>query len=128
MSVRHLDSAARGRVADNVRRLRAKLVVKAPTFRRAQRPAIATSAASWHWFIANAGGVICAAVEYRGGTETAAFEEVNERIRRNTRDVLRVSAERKVTPRAAAESLAGERIRRAMSFRRWTSPNLPGRA
>jgi glutamate dehydrogenase (NAD(P)+) len=116
--------------ADNVGRLRAKLVVQG-----ANIPASAEAEQSLHQrgilsipdFIANAGGVICAAVEYRGGTETAAFEEVNERIRRNTRDVLRVSAERKVAPRAAAESLAGERIRRAMSFRRWTSPNLPGR-
>ena len=117
--------------ADNVGRLRAKLVVQG-----ANIPASAEAEQSLHQrgilsipdFIANAGGVICAAVEYRGGTETAAFEEVNERIRRNTRDVLRASAERKVTPRAAAESLAGERIRRAMSYRRWTSPNLPGRA
>ena len=70
--------------------------------------------------------MICAAVEYRGGTETGALQEIDERIRRNTREVLRLSAERKVTPRAAAESLAGERIRRAMSFRRWTSPGLSG--
>src|SRR6266508_5780738 len=34
-------------------------------------------------FIANAGGVICAAVEYRGGTRTQAFADIAERIRAN---------------------------------------------
>jgi glutamate dehydrogenase (NAD(P)+) len=115
--------------ADNVGRLRTKLVAQG-----ANIPASAEAERALHQrgilvipdFIANAGGVICAAVEYRGGTETGALQEIDERIRRNTREVLRLSAERKITPRAAAESLAGERIRRAMSFRRWTSPGLSG--
>jgi glutamate dehydrogenase (NAD(P)+) len=117
--------------ADNVGRLRTKLVAQGaniPASAEAEQQLHQRGILSIPDFIANAGGVICAAVEYRGGTETAAFQEVDERIRRNTRDVLRMAAERKVQPRAAAESLAGERIRRAMSFRRWTSPNLPGRA
>ena len=39
-------------------------------------------------FIANAGGVICAAVEYRRGTETVALAVIDEKIRANTRAVL----------------------------------------
>ena len=35
-------------------------------------------------FIANAGGVICAATEYHGGTEAAAFAAIAEKIGRNT--------------------------------------------
>jgi len=38
--------------------------------------------------IANAGGVICAAVEYRGGTETAALALIDEKIRSNTEAML----------------------------------------
>ena len=35
-------------------------------------------------FIANAGGVICAAVEYQGGTEAVAKEVIQQKIRDNT--------------------------------------------
>jgi hypothetical protein len=35
-------------------------------------------------FIANAGGVICAAIEYRGGTEGAALALIAEEFRANT--------------------------------------------
>ena len=35
-------------------------------------------------FITNAGGVSCAAFEYQGGTERAAFEHIDECIRANT--------------------------------------------
>ena len=41
--------------------------------------------------IANAGGVICAAVEYHGGTQSAAFAQIAEKIRGNSQEVLRRS-------------------------------------
>jgi len=66
-------------------------------------------------FIANAGGVICAAVEYHGGTEASAFGAIDEKIRTNTRAVLKAGG----LPRAAALALARERIERAMRTRRW---------
>ena len=53
-------------------------------------------------FIANAGGVICAAIEFRGGTERAAFDYIDERIRTNTRLVLEkvgAAAARRARPR-----------------------------
>ena len=39
-------------------------------------------------FIANAGGVICAAVGCHGGTQTLAFQTIEEKIRANTAQVL----------------------------------------
>jgi glutamate dehydrogenase (NAD(P)+) len=68
-------------------------------------------------FIANAGGVICAAVEYHGGLATAAFERIAEEIRRNTRQVLTQSRDDKMPPRAAAVALATDRVRQAMAYR-----------
>jgi glutamate dehydrogenase (NAD(P)+) len=70
-------------------------------------------------FIANAGGVICAAVEYHGGTETAAFAAIAEKISLNTREVLEAAARQKIMPRQAANQLAEQRVRAAMSLRRW---------
>lgn len=71
-------------------------------------------------FIANAGGVICAAMEYRGATEQAAMQTIEERIRRNTRLVLEDASRRRVTPRRAALDLALKRVRKAMEYRRFS--------
>jgi len=70
-------------------------------------------------FIANAGGVICASIEYRGGTRRAAFDYIDERIRANTRLVIEESKKNKELPRAAALALAERRVREAMETRRW---------
>lgn len=69
-------------------------------------------------FIANAGGVICAAVEYRGGTEADAFATIKDKISHNTEEVLRQAAETKTRPRTVALELARARVREAMSYRR----------
>jgi glutamate dehydrogenase (NAD(P)+) len=69
-------------------------------------------------FIANAGGVICAAVELAGGTASQAFATIEEKIRANTRAVLERSRSEGVLPRAAAEELAMEHLREAMAYRR----------
>ena len=68
-------------------------------------------------FIANAGGVICAAVEYRGGTQTLAFSTIEEKIRYNTGLVLEQSAKTGRLPRQVAIELAQKRITTAMSYR-----------
>ncbi|MDH3376981.1 MAG: Glu/Leu/Phe/Val dehydrogenase [Gammaproteobacteria bacterium] len=70
-------------------------------------------------FIANAGGVICAAVEYHNGTKTAAFAAVEEKISRNTTEMFELAASRDINPRMAANDLAQQRLQRAMSFKRW---------
>jgi glutamate dehydrogenase (NAD(P)+) len=69
-------------------------------------------------FIANAGGVICASVEYHGGTQAQAFETIEEKIRANTEQVLEHARKTGTLPRQAAVSLATERVKRAMTFRR----------
>jgi len=71
-------------------------------------------------FIANAGGVICAAMEYRGASQKQAFEAIEERIRANTQQVLQAAAAAKIPPRDAALQLAVERVEKAMSTRRWS--------
>jgi glutamate dehydrogenase (NAD(P)+) len=68
-------------------------------------------------FIANAGGVICAAVEFAGGSPAAAFEAISTKVGANTRDVLTAARTAGVTPRTAANEMAHARVREAMSYR-----------
>jgi glutamate dehydrogenase (NAD(P)+) len=70
-------------------------------------------------FIANAGGVICAAVEVAGGTQAAALAQVEERIRANTRAVLDAAAAAGITPRAAAVARARRIVHEATALRRF---------
>jgi glutamate dehydrogenase (NAD(P)+) len=70
-------------------------------------------------FIANAGGVICAAMEYRGATESLAFSAIEEKIRANVEAVLSEAAAARVPPRQAAMRLAAGRVEEAMSYRRF---------
>jgi glutamate dehydrogenase (NAD(P)+) len=70
-------------------------------------------------FIANAGGVICAAIEYQKGTQKAAFDYIDERIRANTRIVLEEAMHNHTPPRVAAQALAERRVRAAAATRRW---------
>jgi glutamate dehydrogenase (NAD(P)+) len=70
-------------------------------------------------FIANAGGVICAAMEYAGATQTLAFQAIEEKIRANTEAVLAAAKRQRLLPRAAAMELATGRVRAAMATRRF---------
>lgn len=70
-------------------------------------------------FIANAGGVICASVEYHDGTQSGAFAAIEEKLRFNTREVLEAAKEKELKPREASVKLAEERVRRAMALTRW---------
>jgi glutamate dehydrogenase (NAD(P)+) len=70
-------------------------------------------------FIANAGGVICAAMEYRGATQSQAFAAIEEKIRANTDAVLKEAARAHVLPREAAVSMATARVTEAMGYRRF---------
>lgn len=71
-------------------------------------------------FIANAGGVICAAMEYQGANQAAALASIEEKVRRNTEMVLERARKETVLPRQAAMELAIERVKKAMSFRRFS--------
>ena len=69
-------------------------------------------------FIANAGGVICAAVEFAGGSEAAALEQVSQKVAHNTREVLETVAAEGILPREAANRLAQRRVEAAMALKR----------
>ena len=71
-------------------------------------------------FIANAGGVICAAMEYQGASQSAALQAIEEKLCRNTSLVLEAVRHKQILPREAAMELAMERINKAMSFRRFS--------
>jgi len=68
-------------------------------------------------FIANAGGVICAAVEHRGGSEREAMIAIREVLTANTRNMLELVEGEKIYPREAAKRMAMQRVRKAMAFR-----------
>jgi glutamate dehydrogenase (NAD(P)+) len=69
-------------------------------------------------FIANAGGVICASVEFHGGSESAALTQVREKVAHNTEEVLEASRREGILPRAAADRMARARVEHAMGLRR----------
>jgi len=68
--------------------------------------------------VANAGGVICAAAEYRGAGRVEAFAEIEEKIRDTTAELLDRTRRGSLTPRAAAVLMARERLAAAMALRR----------
>ena len=108
--------------ADNVSRLRTRLMPQGaniPCTLEAEQALDARGVLVVPDFIANAGGVICAAIEYRGGTQRAAFDYIDEQVRANTQAVLEESRRDKTLPRAAARSVAERRVRSAMQMRRW---------
>lgn len=108
---------------DNVRRLNAKLVAEGaniPVTPEAERILAERGVLCVPDFIANAGGVICAAMEYRGASESDALNNIKEKIRRNTRLVLEAVATKNILPREAAVELAAGRVKRAMGFRRYS--------
>ena len=71
-------------------------------------------------FIANAGGVICAAMEYHGASEGTVLQAIKEKLRRNTRQVLEDATRRNISPREASVDLALARVKKAMSYRRYS--------
>lgn len=110
--------------ADNVHRLKTRLVIEGaniPITHEAERTLYEKGILYVPDFIANAGGVICAAMEYHGASETAAMQSIEEKLRRNTETVLMNAKQKQILPRDAAHDLALARIKKAMSYRRWSS-------
>ena len=109
--------------ADNVDRLRARVVAQGANIgvtREAEERLHARGVVSLPDFIVNAGGVICAAVEYGGGTSAQAFAAIEDRIRGNLAEVLDRAASTGRMPLDTAREMAEARVRRAMATRRWT--------
>jgi glutamate dehydrogenase (NAD(P)+) len=108
---------------DNVERLQTKLIIQGaniPITPGAEKYLHQKGVLCIPDFIANAGGVICAAMEYRGASEVIALEVIEEKLRRNTEQVLETSRKEQILPRQAAVELAVERVKKAMSYRRWS--------
>jgi glutamate dehydrogenase (NAD(P)+) len=106
----------------NIARLKARLVLQG-----ANIPATSVAEQWMHEhgiinvpdFIANAGGVICASVEYHGGTQRQAMDVIEDRIRNNTAMVLHQARSRGVLPRQAAIDIARRRVEEAMGYQRF---------
>lgn len=108
---------------DNVDRLKAKMVVEGaniPITHDAEKILHKRGILCVPDFIANAGGVICAAMEYQGASQSAAFSTIEEKLRRNTREVLETAKREQILPREASLIMARKRLDKAMSFRRWS--------
>jgi glutamate dehydrogenase (NAD(P)+) len=106
----------------NVNRLNAKMVAQGaniPITYAAEKILHQKGILNLPDFIANAGGVICAATEYQGASEAAAFAAIEEKLRRNTREVLETAQREQILPRDAALAMARRRVEQAMSHRRW---------
>jgi len=108
---------------DNVHRLRTKLVVEGaniPVTPAAEARLAENGILCVPDFIANAGGVICAAMEYHGASEGTVMQAIEEKLRRNTRLVLEEATRRNLLPREASIEMAVARIKKAMSYRRYS--------
>ena len=108
---------------ENVHRLKTRLVVEGaniPFTHGAEKILADKGVLCVPDFIANAGGVICAAMEYQGATESAALDTIRDKLRRNTRLVLENAKARNVLPREASVDLALKRVKTAMGFRRYS--------
>ena len=106
----------------NVYDIKAKLVVEAaniPATVEAERILHNRGILVIPDFIANAGGVMTAAVEYKGGTEDEAFKLIKDKIVKNTKQILDIVGDEKMLPRVAAEKMARERVLKSMEYRGW---------
>lgn len=73
-------------------------------------------------FIANAGGLIMAAMEYRQKSAEEAFVAIKRKIQKNTDKILHKATQENLLPRIAAETLAIERVKAAMAMRNLSYP------
>ena len=108
---------------NNIGALKARLVVQGaniPATARAEQIMHKRGILNIPDFIANAGGVICASVEYHGGNEQAALDSIAEKVTRNTHAVLSSAKTGDILPRRAAEDMAQQTVRSAMALRRWS--------
>jgi len=102
---------------NNVDELKSRLIVEAaniPATEEAEQILAKRGVLVIPDFIANSGGVITAAVEYRGGTAEEAFDLIRLKISSNTQEMLDMVFNQKMLPREAAERIAKRRIHNAM--------------
>ena len=108
---------------DNVHRLRTRLVLEGaniPFTPGAERLLAERGVLVIPDFIANAGGVICAAMELRGAAQSTAMTAIAEKTSANAKAVIEAAKAGKKLPREAALALAEAGVRSAMALRRWS--------
>lgn len=106
----------------NVDMIKARLVLQGaniPTTIEAEEVLYRKGILSVPDFIANAGGVIMAAMEYAKKSGHDAFDAIETRIKANTSLILEKSTNEKILPRQAAVSIAKERVLKAMKYREY---------
>ncbi|MDA8085962.1 MAG: Glu/Leu/Phe/Val dehydrogenase [Nitrospiraceae bacterium] len=107
---------------DNVYGIKARLVLQGanlPVTREAEEVLAKRGILSVPDFIANAGGVIMAAMEYAGKSRQEAFDAIREKIRSNTGLIIgKAGAENKL-PWVAGAELAKSRVMEAMKNGRY---------
>ncbi len=107
--------------ADNIGCVRARIVAQGanlPATPQAEAYMFEHGIVSLPDFIVNAGGVICGAVEYAGGTEAEAFDLIDDRIRANTEDILNEATMAGLPPRVVATQHARRAVQRLMASHR----------
>ena len=67
--------------------------------------------------IANSGGVICAATEYQGLSESFAYDRVKTTIAANVKELLKQVSDKHLPPHFIAQQMAQERLAKAMASR-----------
>ncbi len=105
---------------ENVSRVKCKVVLQGaniPVRRDAEEKLAEMGILSLPDILANAGGVICGAVEYSGGTESQAMTVIHDKIRHNTIEVMEKVRSHELLPRNAALEIAQSRVRSAGSYR-----------
>jgi glutamate dehydrogenase/leucine dehydrogenase len=105
----------------NAARLKARVVAQGaniPATPEAERMLAERNVLVLPDFVANSGGVICAAVEYHQGSQAQALATIEEKIRTNVTAVLERAALTGEIPRDAALAIARARVHTAMGFRR----------
>jgi len=105
---------------ENVYSIKTKLVLQGaniPATRAAEEILMKRGILSVPDFIANAGGVIMAAMEYAKKTEKETFDAISLKIKKNTRLVLEKAMQEKILPRIAAEEFAKDEVLKVMKRR-----------
>jgi glutamate dehydrogenase (NAD(P)+) len=107
--------------ADNAGKISARVILEGaniPVTRQAESELHARGVICIPDVVANAGGVICAAAEYRGAGHTEAFAEIEDKIRAVTGELVDRMRHSTLTPRAVAHQMAHERLGQALAIRR----------
>ncbi len=105
---------------NNVNNIKARLILQGaniPATKGAEEVLHKRGIISVPDFIANAGGVIMAAMEYKRKIEREAFDAISTKIKTNTKLVLERSMREHSVPRQVAVEIAQERVLRAMKYR-----------